>query len=45
MRCDHSLESYSTVLSCDVSFVIQCGSNILFCGSNPMQCDHSLESY
>ena len=35
MQCDHSLESYWTVLSCGaVCFVIQCGSNFLVCGSN-----------
>ena len=35
MQCDHSLESYGTVLSCGaVCFVIQCGSNLLVCGSN-----------
>ena len=35
MQCDHSLESYGTVLSCGaVCFVIQCGSNFLVCGSS-----------
>ena len=35
MLCDHSLESYRTVLSCGaVCFVIQCCSNLLVCGSN-----------
>ena len=35
MQCDHSLESFCTVLSCDaVCFVIQCGSHFIVCGSN-----------
>ena len=35
MQCDHSLESYWKVLSCGtVCFVIQCGSDLLVCGSN-----------
>ena len=35
MQCDHALESYWTIVSCDaVCFVIQCGSNVLIYGSN-----------
>ena len=35
MQCDHSLESYLTVLSCGaVCFVIQRGSNFLVRRSN-----------
>ena len=35
MQCDHSLESYWTVLYCGiVCFTIQCGSSVFNCGSN-----------
>ena len=35
MQCDYFLESYWTVLSCGaVCFMIQCGANVLVCGSN-----------
>ena len=35
MECEHSMESYWTVLYCGtVSFTIQCGSNFFICGSN-----------
>ena len=48
MQCDHSLESYSTVLSRGaVCFVIHCGSNFLLGGSNHVRIVtiQALESY
>jgi len=36
LNCDHSNESYRTVLSCGaVYYAVQGGSNFLVCGFNP----------
>ena len=42
MQCDHSLESYSTVLPCVLTcFVIQCDPNVL---DQTMRCEQSINS-
>ena len=36
LKCDHSNESYSAVLSCGaVYYAVQGGSNLRFCARNP----------
>ena len=45
LKCDHSNESYWTVLSCgDVCYAVQGGCNFESVDGN-LKCDHSIESY